>query len=147
MTMECTPYERLIMKWTKRLIILVFLLVVLIPIIMLLRMKWYGGVLHTENFNKITPGMLLSDVEALLGGPSGNYGRPWPTTFGQSDEGIVVPSATKVRYWVNDSCKLEIYFTSGNTVSFTHKRASYFQSGEMTFAEKVKYIFSRLLAW
>lgn len=78
--------------------------------------------LNVENFEKIEPGMTQSEVEQLLGGPPGHYGRNWGTYFATL-EGTLVQG--REEYWTTDNRMLEVYFDENDKVVGTHQRAGY----------------------
>ena len=79
--------------------------------------------LLSYNFEKIETGMQRGEVEKLLGGPPGHYGR----NLGDSTmtcEG----AAQSPQIWTDDTNMLEIEFDENDSVIGTHKRAGYSRS-------------------
>ena len=78
-------------------------------------------------FERVRPGMSLAEVEALMGGPPGNYGRGLEQ--GMSLEGVLVPPGTVERAWADDGARYEVYFDPAGRVVVTHRRKVYRQTG------------------
>src|ERR1051325_8760768 len=79
-----------------------------------------------ENHTAIRPGMTLQQVEALLGGPPGDYGFAFgPTTTTMTVEGVVVPPGSTALLWFNDNHRVEVYFDNQVRVVAVHKRAGW----------------------
>lgn len=89
--------------------------------------------LATENFALVRIGMTRAEVEQLLGGPPGNYGRHAGGGAVMTAEGYISPPGSIEKIWCDDSHRFEIYFdTNGRVVSF-HQRAGYSQSPREDF--------------
>lgn len=86
-----------------------------------------GGRLVAENFCLVREGMTLVEVEQLLGGPAGNYGRNEKSSYG-SLEAFISPPGPAYREWTDDSHSLEIYFDTRYRVVGSHQRAIYRQT-------------------
>jgi hypothetical protein len=78
-------------------------------------------------FYRIKVGMSLSEVEGLLGGPPGNYGRYAAGTRLMSMEGSIRPPGSVEQVWCDDADRLEIYFDQQKQVVGYYKRAGYSQ--------------------
>ena len=61
--------------------------------------------------------MTQTEVERLLGGPPGDYGRNWEYAFASLEECLSPDNAIREETWANDHTRLEIFF-DGTTVSF-----------------------------
>ena len=86
-----------------------------------------GGRLNVDGFSQIEPGMTQAEVEALLGGPPGNYGR-YSGKFGEmTQEAYLAPPGSVEKIWCNDERRFEIYFDQEGRVVGKHKRAGYQQ--------------------
>jgi hypothetical protein len=84
--------------------------------------------LAAENYPLIRVGMSQAEVEGLLGGPPGNYGR---YAGGQSEmtaEGYWPPPGSVERIWCDDGNRFEICFDAGGRVVGHHRRAGYSQT-------------------
>ncbi len=79
--------------------------------------------LLSYNFEKIEFGMQRGEVEKLLGGPPGHYGRNLGTPTMTAEGGP--PSA---QIWTDDTNMLEVAFDKNDTVICTHERAGYSRS-------------------
>jgi hypothetical protein len=71
--------------------------------------------------------MSQAEVEALLGGPPGNYGRYLRGKASMTTEGVIAPPGSVERVWCDDSNRLEVYFDGQGRMVGYHKRASYRQ--------------------
>jgi hypothetical protein len=87
--------------------------------------------LRHENFPDIEIGMSQSQVEALVGGPPGNYGTVYLVDKGEftSLEGLFVPSDARLEVWSDDEARFEVYFDARGRVCLCHRRASFSRSG------------------
>jgi hypothetical protein len=81
--------------------------------------------LNVENFSEIRPGMTQAEVERLLGGPPGNYGRYSQCIM--TLEGYIAPPGSVEKRWRDDAHCFEIYFDQEDRVVGLHKRAGYGQ--------------------
>jgi hypothetical protein len=70
-----------------------------------------------ENYDRLRPGMTLEEVEALLGGPAGNYGYHG-TRIVQTRDDIDVPRVHQCRYlqWVGARHMIGIQFDAEDRV-------------------------------
>ena len=90
--------------------------------------------LNVNGFPQVRIGMTQAEVEKLLGGPPGNYGRYARGTGFMTMEGIVVPSGLTEKNWCDDGHRFEIWFDQEGRVAAFHKRAGYSQGqGEGPF--------------
>jgi hypothetical protein len=83
--------------------------------------------LNVDGFPLIRAGMLQSEVEELLGGPPGNYGRYAGGSSWMTCEGCVVPPGSTEKLWCDDRHRFEIYFDGAGRVVGIHRRAGYSQ--------------------
>jgi len=81
--------------------------------------------LRVDNFPLIRVGMPQAEVEDLLGGPPGNYGRYAPGMM--TAEGYLAPLGSTEKIWYDDCHRFEIYFDGAERVVGIHRRASYRQ--------------------
>lgn len=79
--------------------------------------------LNVDRFKDVHYGHSMSEVERLLGGPPGNYGRSTGGGF-QTLEGFFGVAGGDVYLWFDDSHQLEIAFFEGHVIG-THERAGY----------------------
>src|SRR5262249_9340588 len=77
--------------------------------------------LYVENFSRIGNGMTQEEVEDLLGGSPGNYGRY--KTGMMTLEGVIAPPGSVEKIWCNDARRFEIYFDQDRRVVLKHERA------------------------
>jgi hypothetical protein len=77
--------------------------------------------LRPDAFARIKNGMTQAEVEALVGGPPGNYG--FCTNGMSSLEGVLVPGGCIEKCWWDDSHQFEVWFDSNNRVVGVHQRA------------------------
>jgi hypothetical protein len=84
--------------------------------------------LNVEGFSQIRPGMTQAEVERLLGGPPGNYGRYSASRSIMTLEGYTGPPGSVEKVWCNDAHRFEIYFDQQDRVVGLHKRAGYQQT-------------------
>jgi hypothetical protein len=87
-----------------------------------------GRRLAHENYPLVRLGMSQAEVEGLLGGPPGNFGRYGGGATGMTLEGYLAPPGAVERVWCDDSNRLEIYFDAEERVVGLHRRAAYWQS-------------------
>jgi hypothetical protein len=73
-----------------------------------------------HNFEKIGSGMQRGEVEKLLGGAPGHYGRNLGVPVMTCEAGLQSPEI-----WTDDTNMLEIEFDEHDLVIRTHKRAGY----------------------
>jgi hypothetical protein len=89
----------------------------------------WAGVFHRtlrpENYPLVKPGMALKQVEALLGGPPGDYGWFFVGTSLMTQEGFKAPAGSTEGIWFNDDHRIEVYFDSRGRVVALHKRAKW----------------------
>ena len=83
--------------------------------------------LVAENFPQVRTGMSQAEVEQLLGGPPGNYGRYPHGASMMTLEGYLSPAGAVEKVWCDDTCRFEIYFDAEGRVVGQHRRASYSQ--------------------
>ena len=98
--------------------------------------------LNVGNFFQVRPGMTQNEVEVLLGGPPGFYGR----NFGRSkmtEEGVILPPGVREMSWSDDNNRLEVFFGSDGKVWGSHKRAG-FHVAPISFKEKLRQLMRRL---
>jgi len=98
--------------------------------------------LNVGNFVQVRPGMTQNEVEVLLGGLPGFYGR----NFGQSrmtEEGVILPPGVREMSWSDDNNRLEVFFGSDGKVWGSHKRAG-FHVAPISFKEKLRQLMRRL---
>jgi hypothetical protein len=93
-----------------------------------------GRILASGNYPQVRLGMPQAEVERLLGGPPGNYGRYPGGRTDMTMEGYLSPSGAIERVWCDDSSRFEIYFDADGRVVGNHRRAGYSQEpGEGIF--------------
>jgi hypothetical protein len=80
--------------------------------------------LATRNFWDIRKGMSQAEVEKLLGGPPGDYGRNVGGTSFVTAEGFCRPPGSIERLRYDDSNQFEIYFDAEERVVAFRKRAA-----------------------
>jgi hypothetical protein len=85
-----------------------------------------GRRLNRAGLSQLRLGMTQAQVESLLGGPPGNYGRYARGMM--TLEGYSAPPGAVERIWCDDSNRLEIYFDAEGRVVGHHRRARYSQS-------------------
>jgi hypothetical protein len=84
--------------------------------------------LQTQNFPSVRAGMTQAEVERLLGGPPGKYGRYANGICGPpTAEGFLVPPGSVEKIWCDDANWFEIYFDAQGRVVARYKRAGYQQ--------------------
>jgi hypothetical protein len=98
--------------------------------------------LAIENFPKIKDGMTQPEVEALLGGPPGNFGRHSGGGM-MTMEGYSAPHGGTELIWCDDANRFEIYFDQGNRVVGMHRRAGYSQEPPEGFFTWLKGLLQR----
>jgi hypothetical protein len=94
--------------------------------------------LNVGGFFQIKVGMSLSEVERLLGGPPGNYGRYSEETGSMTLEGYLAPPGSGEKVWCNDENRFEIYFDQQKQVVGYHKRARYSQEPGPSWLERLR---------
>jgi hypothetical protein len=87
-----------------------------------------GPRLRAENYPQVRAGMPLGEVEALLGGPPGNYGRYAGGAAEMTLGRYPAPPGSTERIWCDDCNRLEVYFDAEGRVVGHHRRAGYGQS-------------------
>ena len=86
-----------------------------------------GPRLATENFEKIEKGMTLAEVEALLGGPPGNFGRNDGGSRGPTGDGFKRPRDARQLRWHDDDNCFDIYFDARDRVIVARRGQDYVQ--------------------
>ena len=85
------------------------------------------GRLNSAGLTNLKAGMTLADVQAILGGPPGNYGGI--VSFGEymTLEGSLRGGdpMLKEKIWNDNQNRLEFYFDSNDKLVAWHKRAGY----------------------
>jgi hypothetical protein len=84
-----------------------------------------------DAFYLITKAMTQAEVEALVGGPPGdygNYGVGWHNNGFMTAEAFLAPEGSIEKCWWDDTQRFEVWFDSNNRVVGVHKRA-YCQAG------------------
>jgi hypothetical protein len=79
--------------------------------------------LQVANYPSIRLGMTAAQVEELLGGPPGDYGRWWFGSISMSLEPVAVPPGSREAVWFNDDHRIEVSFNDGARVVAVHKRS------------------------
>jgi len=87
------------------------------------------GRLRVEGFPRVRLGMSRRTVEALLGGPPGNYGVLSAELAGMTAEGYDAPPGSVEELWSDDRNRFEIHFDASGRVVGYHRRAWYEQAG------------------
>ena len=82
---------------------------------------YFARKLKVENFDEINVGMTQDEVERLLGGSPGHYGRKWGSGM-MTLEGS--PKGRK-EIWTDDDTMFEVAFDEEGKVVGKHKRARY----------------------
>jgi hypothetical protein len=94
--------------------------------------------LNVGGFFQIKVGMSLSEVEGLLGGPPGNYGRYAGGMSEMTLEGYLAPPGSVEKVWCDDANRFEIYFDQQMQVVGYHKRARYSQQPGPGWLERLR---------
>ena len=94
--------------------------------------------LNVENFSQIQQGMTQAEVEKLLGGPPGNYGRYSEKSGFMTLEGYFAPAGSVEKVWCNDKHRFEVYFDQDGQVVGQHKRAGYEQGSAPSWLERLR---------
>lgn len=116
------------MKRLKRTCLVAFLAIAAALLILYFnRPKVPARQLAAENFALVRIGMTQAEVEQLLGGPPGNYGRYANRGAVMTAEGYINPPGSIEKIWCDDSHRFEIYFYIREQVVGFHRRASYYQ--------------------
>jgi hypothetical protein len=83
--------------------------------------------LLAENFPQVLVGMSQTEVETLLGGRAGNYGKYPDGVFVMSNEAFVSTSGPISKDWCDDSHLFQIYFDAQGRVVAKYQQSSYQQ--------------------
>jgi hypothetical protein len=96
-----------------------------------------GPRLQVENYQFVQRGMTLPEVEALLGGPPGNYGQYPNGATSMTCEGVIysgMPTLATERVWCDDNTRYEIFFDpQDDRVLARHQRSYKQEPGESLF--------------
>jgi hypothetical protein len=84
-----------------------------------------GRALNVAGFDQLREGMTQAEVEALLGGPPGDYGRHRSGESLMTEEGYISPPGSFEQLWYDDGHRFEVYFDAGGKVVGFHKRAQF----------------------
>jgi hypothetical protein len=96
--------------------------------------------LNVEGFHQLQRGMTQDEVEALLGGPPGDYGQYPSGGFDMTAEGFVCPSGSVEKLWYDDDHRFEIFFGDEGKLAGVFQRGSHRWPGNSRWQE-----FRRLL--
>jgi hypothetical protein len=66
--------------------------------------------LRAENYPLVREGLTRAEVEELLGGPPGNYGRYSTRSGWMTTEGSFGPPGSVEEVWCGDGNQFEVYF-------------------------------------
>ena len=94
--------------------------------------------LNVGGFFQIKVGMSLSEVEGLLGGPPGTYGRYAQGASMMTAEGYNAPPGSVEKVWCDDANRFEIYFDQQKHVVGYHKRARYSQEPGPNWLDRLR---------
>jgi virginiamycin B lyase len=94
--------------------------------------------LHTERFERIHYGLAVAQVEQLLGGPPGNYGRYSAYRASMRAEGFPGPSGSELLVWSDDDSEIEVAVRDDHVLA-AHERARYERN--KTFSNRLRRIF------
>lgn len=83
---------------------------------------YFGCKLNAENFDAIKTGMTQKQVERLLGGSPGHYGRYWGPSM-MTLEGVLIEGRKEV--WTDDDTMLEVFFDEDSKAVGKHKRSRF----------------------
>jgi hypothetical protein len=90
--------------------------------------------LNSGGFDRVQPGMTRAEVEELMGGPPGDYGRYIADVGSQSLEGFFCPPGSRSFHpptgltWLDDDEKFEFCFGSDGRLIVKHQRSEYGRS-------------------
>jgi hypothetical protein len=104
---------------------LVLLVLGLLVVLLLAALFRPSRRLRVEGFAQVREGMTAPEVEALLGGPPGDYGVKWGGSSMMTLEGFLHPPGAEERVWFDDNHRFEIYFDEDRRVVGCHQRASF----------------------
>lgn len=126
---------------TRRRVLCLFAVVALMGA--LLFWQVHSVALHStlipDNFPQVRLGMTQAEVETLLGGPPGNYGRHRNGLTMMTDEESIDPPGSLERVWCDDAHRFEIHFDAKGIVVGTHRRAGYWQSPPEDFLAWIRW--------
>jgi hypothetical protein len=94
--------------------------------------------LNVGGFYDVRVGMAQSEVEGLLGGPPGNYGRYAGGPAWMTLEGSPAPPGSVEKVWCDDAHRFEVYFDREGRVVGFHKRAGYSQRPGPSWLERLR---------
>jgi hypothetical protein len=84
--------------------------------------------LRSQNYPQLRSNMTQAEVEALLGGPPGNYGRySEKRSIWTAENGSGPPPGGTYRTWTDDTNSIEVSFDVNGRLYGCHKRSSYTQ--------------------
>ena len=116
--MNIKPRKRRFLQFSLRFLLLITLLCTLAAF-------YFGRKLNVQNFDRVKVGMTQKDVEHLLGGAPGHYGRRWGPGL-MTLEGFFLHGRREE--WTNDDTMLEVIFDGEGIVIGKHRRAGYGRS-------------------
>jgi hypothetical protein len=113
---------------------------VLVVLIAILLTCWWikrnmNRSLNVEGYSQIRVGMTRPEVERILGGPPGNYGRY--ESWKMSDDNFTKPSSSIEEIWRDDSNYLEVYFDREGQVIAWHRPAYYTQFASPSWLDQL----------
>jgi hypothetical protein len=80
--------------------------------------------LNVAGFDQVRAGMTMAEVESILGGPPGDYGR-YDGNAMMTMEGTFGPPGAVEVLWFDDDNRLEVWFDQSGTVVKVHRRAGF----------------------
>jgi hypothetical protein len=122
----------------KRMMIRRVALVLAVSVPLMLLAIWlvaHARRLHAQAFQDVQVGMTQAEVEALVGGPPGNYGLyTWGVCF-MTAEAYRGPPGSVERTWRDDSHEFIIFFDADNRVTAKGQRSHYEQRPPLSWSE------------
>lgn len=99
-------------------------------------LEGFPGRLNVEGMNKLKTGMTLAEVQAILGGPPGNYGGFDRSGGFMTMEGFTPAVGQKLteKIWNDNENRLELYFDANDKLVAWHKRFGYSRVTPLTWA-------------
>ena len=97
----------------------------------------WGRQLNAEKFVLVKVGMTQGQVEELLGGPPGDYGRNRGGQCLSTLEGAFGRDGSVEKVWFDDNRRFEVWFDDADKVVYFHKRAHFHRSKPDSLVRRV----------
>lgn len=115
-------------RWLRYGLILLLLAAALLGASLLSSQPWTKSGLSLAQFRKVEPGMTQTQVEALLGGPPGDYGFHQGGPVSETKLAWETPPGSRIETWWSDDLKLQVAFGPDGKAAAKRQQPSYLRT-------------------